>query len=105
MTPSPLDAIVHAAAHKLLTLRMTKIVGSGDKHDADNLVDDLEALAEIFDNVILQVGLYAKENLGLTDKAIKDNFADQLARQLEGNATFNLEEAGDRAQAFLTAAE
>jgi hypothetical protein len=80
---------------------MTKISGAGDKHDADNLIADLEALCAIVDPVVLAVGLYAKENLGITDKAINENFTDQLSRALEGNATFNLEEAGDRATEHL----
>ncbi len=103
--PSPLDAVVHDAARKLLNLRMTRIVGAGDKHDATNLIADLEALASIVDPVVLAIGMYAKENLGITDKAIKENFTEQLSKALDGCATFNIEEAGDRAQAYLTAAE
>lgn len=102
---SPLNAVVHEAARKLLNLQMTRIVGAGDKHDAKNLIADLEAVASIIDPVVLAIGLYAKENLGITDKAIKDNFTDQLRGALEGNATFNIEEAGDQAQAHLQAAE
>lgn len=105
MNPSPLDSVVHDAARKLLNLRMCKINGAGDKHDANNLIADLEILAKIFDGVILQVGLYAKENLGISDKAVRENFTEQVERALSGNATFNIEEAGDRAQAFLQAAE
>lgn len=105
MTPSPLDAIVHSAARKLLNLRMTKINGPGDKHDADNLIADLDVLAEIFDGVILELGLFAKEALGLSSEQIKRDFTDQLRNALEGNATFSLEEAGQRAQAHLQAAE
>lgn len=102
---SPLDAVVANAARKLLMLRMTNIRGAGDKHDANNLIADLEAVASIIDPVVLAIGMYAKENLGLTDKAIKGNFTDQLRGALEGNATFNIEEAGDQAQAHLQAAE
>ena len=62
------------------------------------------SLASIIDPVVLAIGQYAQENLGLSEKAIHDNFTEQLSRALDGNATWNLEEAGDAAQAYLMSA-
>ena len=101
VTPSPLDAIVHDAARKLLSLRMTRIVGQPDKTDADNLRSDLEALWTILDPVILAVGEFARENLPINDKAVKEYFTDQLRGALEGNATFALDEAGNELERDL----
>ncbi len=104
MTPSPLDAIVHEAARKLQTLRMTRIVGAGDLHDARNLIADLDALAKTFDGVILEVGRYAQEHIGISAKDVERDFTDQLRNALEGNATFCIEEAGKQAQEHLMGA-
>lgn len=102
---SPLDAIVHAAGQKLLGLRMTRIVGEPDKTDADNLRDDLEALWTIIDPVVLAIGRYAQDNLGVSGEDITRHFTDQLRGALEGNATYCLEVAGEEADAELHAAE
>lgn len=104
-TPSPLDSIVHEAGRKLQTLRMTRVVGAGDLHDARNLIADLEALATIFDGVILEVGRYAQEHIGIPPDAVKNYFTSVVRDGLEGYGLFEIEEAGKQAQAFLTAAE
>lgn len=100
-TPSPLDAIVQDAGRKLLGLQMTRIVGAGDKHDADNLIADLEALAKILDPMFRQFGEYAHNNLGITAKDVDEHFTDVLRSAFEGNGMFAIEEAGAAAQAYL----
>lgn len=104
MTPSPLDAIVHEAARKLLTLRMTRISGAGDKIDADNLIADLDALASIFDGVILEVGKYAQAHIGISPDAVKDHFTSIVRDGLDGYGIFHIEEAGKQAQEHLQGA-
>lgn len=103
---SPLDEIVHAAGRKLLALRMARVAGNyADKHDADALRADLEALWSIVDPVILAVGEYAAEHFtGVLKRDIELHFTDQLRGALEDNATFILDEAGAQAQAELTGA-
>lgn len=92
-TPSPMDAIVHAAGQKLLTLRMANLALDPDRDDFDNVMDDLNILIEIFDGVILELGKYAGSHFGITQSQVRDYFADQLRGALDGNATFVLEEA------------
>ena len=101
MTASPLDQIVHDAARKLLTLRMTRIIYAADRADADNLRADLEALWTILDPVILAIGEYAAEHFHIAPNDIKDCFADQIRGALEGNATHVLDMAGERAMEDL----
>jgi hypothetical protein len=92
ITPSPLDAIVHEAARKMLGLRMTKIAGAADRHDADNLRADLEAIWSIVDPIIEAVGQYASEHFEID----VSQFNGQLRSALEGNATYEIEKAADK---------
>lgn len=102
--PSPLDAVLAEASRKLLTLRMTRVVGAVDMIDARNLIADLEALATIFDGVILEVGRYAQEHIGVSPDAVKEHFTDIVRGRLEGYGLFHIEEAGKQAQEHLRGA-
>lgn len=97
-----LDSIIAEAARKLLTLRMTNIHGAGDRIDAENLNSDLDALCSIVDPMILAIGQYAQTHLGLSAETVQRHFADQLRGALEGNAMFEITEAGKQATAYLT---
>jgi hypothetical protein len=94
-TPSPLDAVVHDAGRKLLNLRLTRIAGNyADADDAKNLNQDLDAICDIIDPVILAIGEYAKEHFsGISQKDIELFFTDQLKGAIEGNADFTITSA------------
>ena len=94
---SPVQDAVLDAGRKLLSLKMTRIVGIPDEHDAANLRADLEALWNIVDPVIAAIGDYAGACFGIDQDKIKEHFTDQLRGALEGNATFVLEQAAERA--------
>lgn len=102
---SPLNAAVQKAGHKLSSLLMTEIRGAGDKIDADNLNDDLDHVCRIVDELILTIGNYAHEHLGVRRSEVEEHFTDQLRNALEGNGMYCITSAGEEASAFLTAAE
>lgn len=91
-----LTTIVHAAGRKLQNLQMADEV-NGDPRmlDALALVDDLRIIWEIIDPVIEAIGQQARSNFGISASDVKDYFTDQLRRQLEGNATFCIQDAVD----------
>ncbi len=59
--------------------------------DAKDLVSDLMVLARRTDNVVLAYGRYLRAFDLLSDADLKDHFTDQLAKALEGNATYCIE--------------
>ena len=92
---SPLDAVVHEAGRKLLSLRMTRIVAQyADEVDAQNIAADLDALCSIIDPVIKAIGEYAADHLSIGADVVKTHFTDQLRDTLEGNAAWVVLEAG-----------
>lgn len=93
---SPLDAIVRKAAVQLNGLTMHRIAGSAmHKGDAQALVSDLLALARIMDPVVKALGSYAQEYS--SENIDQSLFTDQLLGALEGNATFVICEAVEKA--------
>ena len=92
---SPLDAVVHEAGSKLLSLRMTRIVAQyADEVDAQNIAADLDALCRIFDDAIRKIGEYADYHLSMGGDVVKEHFTDQCLNTLDGNAIFHVLEAG-----------
>lgn len=95
-TNAPLHPVRKAcieAAVKLVALQFKPIVGEPDMSDAKALQQDLDAIASIVDPIILAVGHYAKSNFGRIDL---DLFTDQLRRALDGEATYEIEQAAAR---------
>src|SRR5262245_24393213 len=95
-----------AAAVKLVSLLPTRIVGEPDMADARALIDDLDAICSIVDPMVAAIGHYAESNFGQLDQSL---FTDQLHGALDGNATFEIEQAarrhiGDRAEGAAEAA-
>lgn len=91
----PLELACKQAATKLLALRFSTIRGEADKADADNLIQDCEALWQIVDPVVQALGEYAMEHFGITDKQMKGLHVDQLRGALEGNLTHCIEAAAE----------
>lgn len=91
---SPLNAAVQKAGRKLSSLLMTEIVGAADKIDADNLIDDLDHVCRIVDELILTIGKYAQEHIGVTPSEVEEHFTDQLRNALEGNGMYAIDCAG-----------
>ncbi len=91
--PSPLDLVVADAARKLLNLRMTNIFGEADEHDAKNLTYNLCEIWEIIDPMLEAIGDYAGENFNGIDRSL---FKNVLRDALVGNATYEIESAGER---------
>lgn len=91
----PLELACKTAAQKLLALRFSTIRGEADKTDADNLIQDCEALWQIVDPVVEAIGHYAMENFGITEKQMKGLHVDQLRGALEGNLTHIIEAAAE----------
>lgn len=89
-----LTAAVQAAGRQLGALQMTSIRGEADRDDQKNVSADLDAVARIFDQVILEIGRYAKSTLGVSEADVKAHFTNVVSDALQGNATFVLEEAG-----------
>lgn len=79
-----------AAAVKLVSLTPTRIVGEPDMADARGLIDDLDAICTIVDPVVAAIGSYAEAHFGRLDQSL---FTDQLHGALDGNATFEIEQA------------
>jgi len=79
-----------AAAVKLVSLTPTRIVGEPDIADARGLIDDLDTICTIVDPVITAIGAYAEAHFGRLDQSL---FTDQLHGALDGNATFEIEQA------------
>ena len=86
----PVRAAIMAAVEKLAGFAPVRIVGEPDAADGQNLIDDLHALAAIFDSVIAAVGEYAVSTLGMPHADMKE-FCDQVRNAIEGNATFCIE--------------
>jgi len=81
------------AAVRLVSLTPTRIVGAPDMADARALIDDLDAICTIVDPVVAAIGHYAEANFGRLDQSL---FIDQLHGALDGNATFEIEQAARR---------
>lgn len=92
---SPLNEFTARAGAKLSALRMTRIVGVPDQHDANNLMTDLIDVARIVDELVYDIGRYAKETLGISSNDLKEHFKDQLSNALEGNALYVIQSAGE----------
>lgn len=90
---SPLNAVVEDAARKLAALQMTKLPLEPRRSDLNNILADIDAVTNIFDGVIAQLGQYAGEHFGLTAKQIHEYFHDQVSNALDGNGRFILQEA------------
>lgn len=91
----PLELACKEAAQKLLALRFSTIRGEPDKADADNLIQDCEALWQIVDPVVQAIGDYAMDNFGITEKRMGGLHVDQLRGALEGNLTHVIEAAAE----------
>jgi len=83
----PVRSAILIAAYKLLCLQPARIVGEPDIHDANALVDDIEALAAILDPIFVAIGDYANSHIGLSRQDRDDCFKDVILRAVQGNAT------------------
>ena len=92
---SSLNAAAQEAGRKLAGLLLTRIVGEPDRADALNLIDDLDAICRIVDPLIERIGDYAAEHFAGIDRRL---FRDQLRNALFGNATYELETAGEETE-------
>lgn len=85
---------------KLAGLALSRIVGEADGNDATLLADDLRDFAKIIDAFVAEIGSYAASNFnGINEK----RFANVLSDELDGNALYELESAGERRVADLAA--
>lgn len=67
-----------------------RVVGEADDNDAQALVDDLLLVAGWFDEFIEAYGRYCKSEL---PNVRLDDFKNQVLGALEGNATYQIEQA------------
>jgi hypothetical protein len=74
-------------------LKLHRIVGEADAADFFALRDDIEAIAAQVDPLIAAIGSQAA---GASRAIERDLFEAQLSGALDGNATFNLDEAAAR---------
>mgnify|MGYP001598898460 CR=1 FL=1 len=72
---------------------MTNIFGEADEHDAKNLTYNLCEIWEIIDPMLEAIGDYAGENFNGIDRSL---FKNVLRDALVGNATYEIESAGER---------
>jgi hypothetical protein len=86
----PVRLALREAGMKLACLMPHTIYGDPTMQDAKALQQDLDAIAAIVDPVVNAVGRYAQSNFGRIDMAL---FTDQLRDALDGNATFDIEQA------------
>jgi len=86
----PVRVALRDAGMKLACLIPHAIVGDPTMADAKALQQDLDAIAAIVDPVVNAVGRYAQSNFGRIDLSL---FTDQLRDALDGNATFEIEQA------------
>jgi hypothetical protein len=100
-TPSPLDAAWRDLAVFTAGITPARIVGEADAADALALRDDLDLIWQRVDRLIEAYGDYAASHFNGIDTGL---FKDQLRGALEGNATFELEEAAGRLRAARTEA-
>lgn len=91
--PHPVRAACLTAAVKLVSLIPTRIVGFPDMADARGVIDDLDAVCAIVDPLIKAIGEYAEQHFGSLDQSL---FTDQVLGALDGNATFEIEQAARR---------
>ena len=86
----PVRVALRDAGLKLACLVPHTIYGDPTMEDAKALQQDLDAIAAIVDPVVNAVGRYAQSHFGRIDMAL---FTDQLRDALDGNATFDIEQA------------
>jgi hypothetical protein len=91
--PHPVEAAAQEAARKLMTLKFARVVGVPDMNDANRAVDDIYAIAAIFDPVIEALGNYAADVFGIPERSMDGCHVDQVRGALEGNLTFLIGEA------------
>lgn len=81
------------AAANLAGVQFSQVAGMADRADAENLADDLVAVANIIDPLVEAIGDEAYRHLPIADDD-RQCFRDQLLGALEGNATYLVTEAG-----------
>jgi hypothetical protein len=91
--PSPLDTAWRDLAVFAAGVTPARIVGDADAADALALRDDLDVIWQRVDRLIEAYGDYAASHFNGIDTGL---FKDQVRGALEGNATFELEEAAGR---------
>lgn len=91
--PSPLDEVVRAAAEKLMTLQMARLVLEPEHDDLQAVLADMEVLTSIVDQMFLDAGRYWGEYFGISADKVRDYFENVSRATLEGNADFVLTEA------------
>jgi hypothetical protein len=80
---------------ELRGIRPHKIIGCADTADIQERLDHLRAFAKVVDGYLFDLGLELKQHVNDLEL---DLFENQLAGALDGNATFDLEEAIRRAE-------
>jgi hypothetical protein len=89
----PVAKAAQQAAAKLLGIQWHTIRGEARPDDAVALVRDLEMLCRIVDPIVAAFGEYAQSEFGGIDLTL---FTDQLDKALQGNATYEIESAGEQ---------
>jgi hypothetical protein len=80
---------------QLQGIKPHKIVGCADTADFEERLEHLRAFAKVIDGYLFDLGLELKRHSNEIDL---DQFEDQLADALQGNATFSIEQAIERAE-------
>ena len=86
----PLRIAIEEAARRLWRLQPTELCSYPTMADAKEFLQDLDAITDIVDALVLEYGRYARSHFGRVDVR---EFTDQLRNALDGNATFEIERA------------
>lgn len=82
----------------------TKVIGSADAADAENLKSDLLGLCDVVDPLVKAIGAYAAHHFKIDPRDLQ-LFDGQLRGALEGNAAFVLQSIADARYADATSGD